>query len=745
MPALRRLFEYLPGLPGSGRPRLRQPLQRSDWCGGDNADDLLYGQGDNDHLWGGNGQDYMEGNSGGDEMFGEAGNDDMVGGNGRINEDPATGIDGRLDGSDEMHGGPDFDVMAGDNAILVRMLVNGQWVSNGYNDGIEHEPRLLLDVDSPDSILVSAGDFMYGEGEDDLIYGQGGDDQIWGGDGQDFVEGNADQDTIHGDDGQDDVIGGTTEAGLTDEGDFLYGDAGHDVIIGDNGFIDRPLGGDGMWQTDPNNRATTRLVTLFDVETIANDISATVSGRDEMYGGEGDDDLFGQGDDDELYGSTGADYLEGNHGDDKLYGEAGEDELIGGSSAHDGVIDYDRIGNGLRDGQDLMYGGDDGDVMAGDNARILRLTNGGGLWRIDPNSNDVMRDIQLFDVETVASPVDSRTSGSDRLLGENGRDLMFGQGNDATDNDLDGIYNEDPIDGIDNDRDGRESPSADSFDCTDNRDNDGDGLIDDEETSCTDAIDEDGGGDELHGGNGDDYIEGNHGSDWLFGDDGQDDIIGGSSAGDGHIFGGVVPDGLTDGFDTIHGGAEADTVLGDNGTINRPIDNASLWQRLTGYGYDIVVREVDVAITPETAGAFGNDYILGEDGPDELTGLLGDDYIEGNNGDDVLVGDIGLVDTMLENGFRETTIATNSPFLEDTIYVEGTLYRAVTLYAHTGNEAGKGNDTLLGGADDDTIHGGPGHDIMNGNGEEDHIFGGDGHDVAWGGPGHDHSYGGYGN
>ncbi len=382
--------------------------------------------------------------------------------------------------------------------------------------------------------------------------------------------------------------------------------------------------------------------------------------------------------------------------------------------------------------------------MAGDNARILRLTHSNGFWQIDPNSNDVIRDIQLFDVETVDDLADPRTSGSDTMYGENGRDLIFGQGNDATDDDGDGIYNEDPADGIDNDRDGRESSDSDSFDCTDGRDNDGDGKTDSQESSCTNAIDEDGGGDVIYGGNGDDYIEGNHGSDWLFGEDDQDDIIGGNSAGDGHIFGGVVPDGLTDSYDTIHGGEDADTVLGDNGMITRPVRSNGLWRRLSGYGYDIVVREVYVAQTPEEAGAFGNDYILGEDGPDELTGLLGDDYIEGNDGDDVLVGDIGLVDTTLEDGSRETTIASNSPFLEDVIYEEGTLHRAVTLYAHTGDEAGKGDDILLGGDDDDAIHGGPGDDIMNGNDDEDHIFGGDGNDVAWGGPDHDHLYGGHG-
>ena len=44
---------------------------------------------------------------------------------------------------------------------------------------------------------------------------------------------------------------------------------------------------------------------------------------------------------------------------------------------------------------------------------------------------------------------------------------------------------------------------------------------------------EDGGGDEMRGGNGPDYMEGNHGSDWMLGEAAEDDMIGGNSAGDG--------------------------------------------------------------------------------------------------------------------------------------------------------------------------------------------------------------------
>jgi Ca2+-binding RTX toxin-like protein len=697
-----------------------------------------------DYIHGDAGEDYLEGNAGSDWLFGDAGNDDMVGGTGRINDDPATGTDGRLDKGDTLYGGTGFDVMAGDNALLVRTLVNGQWQSNTFNDGIQHEPRILLDVDSPDTAVVSGDDTMFGNEDDDLMYGQGGNDAMFGNEGDDFMEGNANVDTMHGNEDQDDMIGGTVEAGLTDEGDFMYGDAQSDVMLGDNGTIARPLDGSGLWQVDLNTGDIIRDVVLLDVSEINSPApAANLSGDDEMYGDGDNDEMFGQGGDDDMHGGDDFDYMEGNHGQDDMYGDGGEDDMTGGGSANDGVIDADRIGDGLRDSADTMYGGEESDVMAGDNARLTRPVNGSGLWQIDPNTDDVVRDMQLFDVEHVGSPVDGATSGSDLMWGENGRDFMFGQGNDAIDDDGDGRFNEDPADGVDNDRNGRESAASVGFDCLDGSDNDEDGLTDTDDPDCIADIDEDGGGDEMHGGNDHDYMEGNHGSDWMFGDDGEDDMIGGNSAGDGHIFGGVVPTNLTDAHDTMRGGSEDDQMVGDNASIVRPTDANGFWQYLDGYGFNIVIRVVTMAQFPESSLAFGHDHMLGDDGHDEMYGQLGADYMEGNAGEDAIVGDLGLITSSLEDGSREEVIATNAPFLEDVIYAEGTLTRLVTLYSQQTGDGAEWDDTMLGGDDNDSIHGGAGDDLANGNNHEDHLFGGDGNDAFWGGPGHDHLWGGH--
>ena len=68
----------------------------------------------------GEGQDYGEGGPGGDVVNGQAGDDDLVGGS----YTPAGGSGatrvGQPDGGDTLGGGPDQDVVLGDNGALTR-------------------------------------------------------------------------------------------------------------------------------------------------------------------------------------------------------------------------------------------------------------------------------------------------------------------------------------------------------------------------------------------------------------------------------------------------------------------------------------------------------------------------------------------------------------------------------------------------------------------------------------------------
>jgi Ca2+-binding RTX toxin-like protein len=699
--------------------------------GGEGDDTLQSGAGD-DTLSGGDGNDTINGNDGVDAISGEAGDDLLSGGagddiiSGGDGADSLTGDDG-VDtlngdgGTDDIHGGADDDMISGgaDNDTL-------------HGDSGE------------DNIHGNTGDdTIYGDEDNDTLYGDDDADSLYGGSGDDLIYGNSGNDTIYGDAGQDNLIGGSETAGVADGDDTIYGGDGsgttsndYDVIVGDNAQVSY------MEQVNSFNLALTRDIWLYDIASATSSVSATSFGNDNLYGESGDDLVYGQGGNDLVSGGTGEDYLEGNDGGDTLLGGLGNDDMVGGTGR---INDDPATGtNGRLDQGDTMVGGGQGDVMLGDNGTIERPLDNFGLWQYDPNTNDAIRDIHLVDVKTVNNAADPAASGSDLMYGDEGRDYMFGQGNDGIDDDGDGHFDEDPIDSVDNDRDGRESNQSVSFDCLDGKDNDNDGLTDTADPDCATAIDEDDGGDEMHGGMGDDYMEGNHGSDEMYGDEDEDDMIGGSTAGDGHIFGGVLPTNLTDGDDTMHGGTDDDQMIGDNGSIIRPTDGNGHWLFLDGYGYHIVIRVVGMDEMPEDEGAFGHDYMRGNDGHDEMYGQLGADYLEGNNDEDAMLGDLGLITTNIEDGSREEVIAIPAPFLEDTIYPEGSLYRLVDLYAYENGDDAEWNDIMLGGNGNDSIHGGAGNDLANGNADEDHIFGDDGDDALWGGPGDDHLYGGYG-
>ena len=184
-------------------------------------------------------------------------------------------------------------------------------------------------------------------------------------------------------------------------------------------------------------------------------------------------------------------------------------------------------------------------------------------------------------------------------------------------------------------------------------------------------------------------------------------------------------------------------------------------------------RDVTTKTTTEATGAFGNDYVRGGLGQDDVYGTLGNDWLEGNENEDAIVGDMGkVVDNVLGADDAvdppdppQQFIVPNQPFLGATINQTGVLKREVTLYAFNQSlaTAGIGHDVALGGDGNDWIHTGPGEDLANGNAGDDRIFLGDNFtattagkngaqlrlahdrvDAGWGGLGYDHVWGGYG-
>ena len=570
------------------------------------------------------------------------------------------------------------------------------------------------------------------------------------------------------------------------------------------------------------------------------------NGDDTINGEANEDTLFGQGgidtikgDDADLDaadpGDAGADdYIEGNGGADLIHGNFGEDDITGGGSATTGVLDANRdgtfdparSGETLRDGNDLIAGdnGDgtagDGDVIAGDNARIQRPLAGGD-WRVDPQRKDVdaepgaqLRDVFLFDIELVgtAEPGNAATgeSGVDTISGNGGEDILIGQGNGAV---ADAYGTETGIAGPANCQNATGGPGSGTVSGTEeapNGDDDNDDLPDLNDPQCRVTAP----GDTVLGESGEDYIEGNQGSDNAFGGEGEDDVVGGSSSNTGRLnvilppadrdagfAPGAIADGnrpfnLNDGHDVVEGNAEDDIVTGDNAFVDRYTGAAGVWLTMAGPGAgpfaatdrpnsepargaytptDMVRRDVTTRTVKESGGAFGNDYVRGGGGKDDVYGLLGNDWLEGNEDEDAIVGDMGkIVDNQLGGPTPDAIadpplnrfIAPPQPFLGATLDYAGSLKREVTLYAFDESQpatAGIGHDVALGGEANDAIHTGPGEDIANGNAGDDRIWLGDNFtattaakgkvqalmahdrvDAGWGGSGHDHLWGGYG-
>ena len=431
------------------------------------------------------------------------------------------------------------------------------------------------------------------------------------------------------------------------------------------------------------------------------------------------------GGDDMLSGEDGDDLLIGQQGQDTILGGDGDDDIIGGHNVSGGTDDGDRIDGGAQN-----------DVIAGDNATILRrgdtvsprirrlsgaaiynLADGSAQITAQAQSNPTQvasRDIVLLDQSATPAPM---TFGNDFIAGGANNDVIFGQLGDDT------IQ--------------------------------GDGSIDLDVTTTTPSA-------ENPTTDGDDYIEGNGGNDLIFGNLGQDDLIGGSS----DLFSLTSADQRPDGSDTIFGGAgtqiarnnagevsaerharDADTIAGDNANIYRLVD-AGGFLKFTYDFYSTAIQIIPRAITAldytpgdDSMSIGGGDLIRAEDGDDVVRGMTGndvlfgdaqdDDVIGGNGsdrlfggtGEDGILGDNGLVLTS-RNGITEplnnlttannqTRVDLGNVAISETgayIYITGRLHKAARLLQFDDG----GDDTAYGGLGDDFMHGGAGNDAMSG-------------------------------
>lgn len=771
-------------------------------------DDTIQGQGGNDILIGGDGGDVLGGSAGRDLLVGDNAEVDILGAAGGPvpvvpvvlevrSRDTDSGGDDRLlgnqgsdiglggFGNDFLSGGGTGDVpTGGDPSPDILLGDHGVVQVDPASD--EHDIFSIDDTPANNGMdrIVGSGrhDILVGGGNDDSIEGLTGNDVILGDhgyvdrDGADTIltirtifpaSGGADEAT--GGSGDDVILGGA-------DGDILHGNTGDDTLLGDNGLLDwiDPVLDPGqdkstldlITTTSPNDGGEDM---IFGDED--DDVAFGGTDSDEIYGGSGDDLLFGDhgkrhvqeaanmnffaidtqggdgGNDDMIFGEAGNDILLGQQGDDEMFGGSEDDDLIGGHNVAGGIDEIDAIDDGRND---VMDGGSGFDLLAGDNAIVVRQalpdgtltgsfsprfreTNDGVMYAddgsadVDATSQEdpkaprpVGRDVTLLDHDDATALLAGvRPFGSDHMTGGADDDSLFGQ--------LDGDLML------------------------------GDGSVDPGTLSLL--------GPEAAS-DGDDYIEGNGGNDMIWGGLGQDDILGGSS----DLFGLSDPTDRPDGADIIFGGAgirigrnefvsaldplissddvhsrDSDVILGDNGRIFRLVDASGLDPVMLEFEYDesttpIVPRAVDLLdydpadvaasrgagdlIRGESGDDFihgmtGDDTLFGDSENDDMFGENGSDWISGGTGEDAVLGDDGKIQTSRGgvaeplydiDATSEEFISTPANALQATLDPTGELKRTVDLEPF---DVGY-DDIVYGGLGDDALHGGAGNDGISG-------------------------------
>ncbi|NET36403.1 MAG: calcium-binding protein, partial [Cyanothece sp. SIO1E1] len=498
-------------------------------------------------------------------------------------------------------------------------------------------------------------------------------------------------DSVLGGDGNDTLSGGTGN-------DTLLGGGGADTLLVDAGddFLDG-----GFFIDTIDASATTAGVTI-----LLGGIDGTILGAtgaeigtdtlaptfENAIGGAGNDSILGNaalignvleglGGNDTLDGSAGADTVDGGADDDSVVGGLGDDSVLGGDG-------NDTLAGGA--GNDTLLGGAGADVLmvdAGDDF----LDGGDFIDTIDASATTAGVTILIGGADGTILAATGTEIGTDTLA-PRFENVIGGAGNDSIlgnaapiGNVLEGLGGEDTLDG----------------------------------STGADTVDGGTGNDSVVGGSGDDSVLGGEGNDTLAGGAGNDTLLGGAGAdtlvvdaGDDFLDGGDFIDTIdasatTAGVTILIGGADG-TVLAATGTEIGTDTLAPRFENVIGGAGDDSILGNAAPIGNTLEGLGGEDTLDGSTGADTVdggadddtvAGGLGDDLILGGDGDDIVRGDLNTSDSQGD--------------------IDG------------------GNDTLFGGAGNDSLGAKSGDDELFGGIGDDLLFGDDGDDILRGGVGND--------
>lgn len=271
------------------------------------------------------------------------------------------------------------------------------------------------------------------------------------------------------------------------------------------------------------------------------------------------------------------------------------------------------------------------------------------------------------------------------------------------------------------------------------------------------------------GGTGADTFTGTDLADHLSGGTGAANILTGLSGDDWYtvrVAGDNVIEALNGGTDTVRTDLPV-YILPDNvenlvyfqsGGTNIAIDvtGNALNNRITGGSADDIIRGLDG--DDNLNGAGGTDRLFGDAGNDTLTGSAADQLSGGTGDDQYSVNGQSVL--VFENAGEGTDRVTSTANFYLYANIENLTLSGVNNIFGVGNDlanvlrgnsgenlliAGAGNDTVHGGGARDAIFGEDGDDILNGDAGIDYIVGGTGNDTIAGGDDADEIYGQDGN
>ena len=684
-------------------------------------------------------------------ILGGSGNDTLAGG----------------EGNDTLDGGAGHDTAS--YALLTDPVISvaANLVTGQATIGTEIDTLISIE-----NLTGGAGhDSLTGDGNDNILSGGRGDDTLIGGDGNDTADysylGPSQSLTINlAQAGANAIVSGSGSEADTliaienivggDSDDLILGDnanndlrggAGNDTISGGKGADTLDGGAGENTLTYANANAT------MTIGVTVNLASGTGSG------GDANGDVITNFRN--IIGSSKNDYLIGDDRVNRLEGGDGVDTLNGGNGA------------------DILIGGAGNDVYEIDMLDQIVEQNGGGFDTVRLTAAYTGDMYALQDnVEAIDASALNRsmtlygTLGDDFIQGTQAADVFFGDiGNDTyvvTDDD---IIQEPASGGVDTvilDR---------SYQAAVYRMSGVLNILDASRVM---------GGKQLISGQAATTIYGSEFDDTIISSAYNDALYGGK--GDDHYYVKntiTVVEDADGGIDTVHYYAQAWDPIANPGlviTMANNIENAEILGYLPSSNDPFTLRgnNLQNAITGNSnadilQGQDGNDTLIGLDGHDTLEGGTGNDSLEGGNGDDSLDGGAGAdtlkggagndlyiidqydmvsedpnagLDTIqLSAAYGATSFTLNVANIE--ILDLSLLTQTVTVVGGAGNDSiiggavddsvsgGGGNDTLLGGLGDDTLDGGSGNDSLSGDAGNDIFIASGGNDTISGGTGFD--------